>query len=259
MEMRPEWPVLRDEAIAIVRGAQRENVTLRVVGGAGIRLHCSEPSAALDRLGRTAKDIDFVVPKQDRKGMRRFLEARGYIADRQLLVSMEGRRYSFRHPDTSVDLDVFVERLEFNHTIEVSGRLAEHETTLPVEELLLSKLQIVQLMPNDVIDTAVLLSTHEVALSGGTAEDISAERIALVMAKDWGFHHTVVRNLRQVRSKIGSTVDLGAALNAAVLSRIDALTGAIDAAPKSLSWRIRAGVGERVQWWQDVDDREDSY
>jgi len=41
--------------------------------------------------------------------------------------------------------------------------------------------------------------------------------------------------------------------------RGDALLAAIRDAPKSVRWRTRARVGERMQWWQDVDDREAVY
>jgi len=34
---------------------------------------------------------------------------------------------------------------------------------------------------------------------------------------------------------------------------------AIDAEPKTLAWRMRDRIGERKQWWQDVDDKEATY
>ena len=37
------------------------------------------------------------------------------------------------------------------------------------------------------------------------------------------------------------------------------LLSAIDAEPKSLAWRMRDKVGERKQWWQDVDEKEATY
>ena len=117
------WDQLEAEALDLVPAAAAGGVTLRVVGSAGIRLHCAGPAGLMDALGRPAKDIDFVVPQGHRKGMRRFLEARGYVIDRDLLIAMEGRRYSFSHPATGVDIDVFVERMEFCHTVEVAGRM----------------------------------------------------------------------------------------------------------------------------------------
>lgn len=257
--MASSWPQLRDEAIEIVTGADEIGVTLRVVGSAGIRLHCAPPDAQMERLGRRAKDIDFVVLKEDRKKMRRFLEARGYVADRDLLVAMEGARYSFAQPQTQIELDVFVEKLQFNHTIEVRDRLRQHRTTLPLEELLLAKLQIVSPTTTDLLDVSVLLATHPVVPAPSSDEEIDADRIASLLARDWGFHHTVVANLTRIRQSLGEVVDLGAELHDTVRQRVDALAQAVQDKPKTMGWRVRARVGERVQWWEDVNEREEAY
>lgn len=254
-----EWPQLHTEALEIVACAEQAQVTLRVVGGAGIRLHCPEPAEALARLGREAKDIDLIVPKEHRKQMRRLLEDRGYLVDRDLLVAMEGRRYSFSHPTSAIELDVFVERLEFNHTIEVRSRLDRHPVTISLEDLLMQKLQIVNLTANDLTDLSVLLATHPVVPGGGTAEELSGDYVAGLLGKDWGFHHTATRNLRRLRDGRDTGVDMGSQLNQAVRERSEQLLDVVDGSPKSLSWRLRAKVGERVQWWEDVDEREVTY
>ena len=162
----------------------------------------------MDALGRPAKDIDFVVPQGHRKGMRRFLEARGYVIDRDLLIAMEGRRYSFSHPGTGVDIDVFVERMEFCHTVEVAGRMDKHPMTICPDDLLLQKLQVIRMTTTDLLDAGVLLATHRVAGAGPAggldgpddcAAEIDAPRIAGLMARDWGFHHTATANLARVQ------------------------------------------------------------
>lgn len=257
--MAPAWEELHGEAVEVVTGARDAGVTLRVVGSGGIRLHCAGPGEAMDRLGRPAKDIDFIVPKEDRKGMRRFLESRGYVVDRDLLVAMEGMRYSFAHPETKIEIDVFVERLQFNHTIEVRHRLERHRFTIPLEELLLQKLQIVNLTVTDILDLGVLLGTHRVAPEPVGGEEIDATHIAALLAKDWGFHHTAVRNLQQLREAAGAAFDLGQEVNESIRDRVDLLLHVIDKRPKSMAWRVRAKVGERMQWWEDVDDREATY
>ena len=254
------WDQLQSEAVSIVAEAGRAGVTLRVVGSAGIRLHCPAPGPVMDRLGRPAKDIDFVVPHQHRKGMRRLLESRGYITDRDLLIAMEGTRYSFTHAEHGTEIDVFVERLAFCHTIEVRDRLDVHPVTIPLEELLLQKVQIIKMTTTDVIDTSVLLATHEVTPTSGDTEAVDAGRIARLLARDWGFHHTATRNLRQIHGAVGgAATDLGPDSNDKIRDRAGQLLDAIDAEPKNLAWRMRDRIGERKQWWQDVDDKEATY
>ena len=269
--MADPWEELQTEATAIVAAAGTQGITLRVVGSAGIRLHCAAPGPLMDRLNRPAKDIDFIVPQRHRKGMRRLLEDRGYVIDRDLLIAMEGTRYSFEHREHGTEIDVFVERLNFCHTIEVAGRLTTHPVTIPIEELLLQKVQIVEMTTTDLIDTSVLLATHEVTAPGenpaargrdvAAGEVVDATHIARLLARDWGFHHTATRNLERVQGAVAgaAVVDVGTDGTGQVQRGAERLLSAIDAEPKSLAWRMRDKVGERKQWWQDVDDREATY
>jgi hypothetical protein len=299
-EMADPWEELQTEARSIVAAAGAQGVTLRVVGSAGIRLHCALPGPLMDRLNRPAKDIDLVVPQRHRKGMRRLLEERGYVVDRDLLVAMEGTRYSFEHREHGTEIDVFVERLSFCHTIEVAGRLSVHPVTIPIEELLLQKVQIIEMTTTDLIDASVLLATHDVTAPGGEAatgppaaqapgeaadagppaaqspgeaadagppaaqspgEAVDAGHIARLLARDWGFHHTATRNLERVRESVAGPpfINVGAPGAARAQRGAGRLLSAISAEPKTLSWRMRDKVGERKQWWQDVDDREATY
>jgi hypothetical protein len=251
---RPGWAAVHDEAVALVAEAAARGQVLRLVGSTGIRLHCPPAAAALDRLGRPAKDIDLVCRHEDRKGLRRLLEDRGWRVDRDLLVAMEGRRYAFSHPERGLELDVFVDRMEFCHTIELRDRLAARELTVPVEDLLLQKLQIVRQTVTDRMDAAALLATHPVGESGDPGEAIDPGYVAGLLARDWGFHHTATANLAALRDEVAGNGSAGT-----VRDRVDALLGAIEAAPKSVRWRARARVGERMQWWQDVNEREAVY
>jgi hypothetical protein len=235
---RPSWAAVHQAAVALVGEAAARGQVLRLVGSTGIRLHCPPAAAALDRLGRPAKDIDVVCRHEDRKGLRRLLSERGWEVDRDLLVAMEGRRYAFRHPASGLELDVFVDRLEFCHTIELRDRLATRELTVPVEDLLLQKLQIVRQTVTDQMDAAALLATHPVEAGEAAGEAIDPGYVAGLLARD-------------------GPAGNGAA--EAVRGRVDALLAAIEAAPKSVRWRARARVGERMQWWQDVDEREAVY
>jgi hypothetical protein len=263
--MADSWAQLQSEAVALVTAAAEQGVTLRVVGSAGIRLHCPAPGPLMDRLGRAAKDIDFIVPQRQRKGMRKLLESRGYVVDRDLLIAMEGTRYSFEHPEHGTEIDVFVEKLNFCHTIELGDRLTRHPVTIPIEELLLQKIQIIEMTTTDVMDASVLLATHETSGPGEppatAAEVIDTGHIARLLARDWGFHHTAMRNLERLEptETAARPIDVGPAGNDRAQRGAQRLREAIDAEPKTLAWRMRDKVGERKQWWQDVDEREATY
>lgn len=254
-----QWSQIADEASEIVRDAAGRGLSVRLLGSAGIRLHCQASAGRMDQLGRSTKDVDVVIRKQDRGGVRAMLEERGYKMDRDVLIAMEGQRYLYRNPGTGLELDVFVDRLEFCHTLDVRQRMDKHALTLPLEDLTLSKAQIVEMTPNDVKDLVTLLSTHEVS-DGATpdAEALNAPYIAGVLAQDWGFGHTVVRNLAKVAATLDD-LDVGSGDRAIIADRIRALIAAIDRVEKSLKWRMRAKLGERKQWWQDVDEREATY
>ena len=249
--MTATWPAIQTEAAEIVASATAQGLTVRVVGSTGIRMHCAPARAAMDAVERAAKDLDLVVRSGDRNGLRALLEARGYVVDRDLLVAMEGQRFAFHHPGIDLELDVFVERLQFCHTIDLDGRWERHATTIGVEDLLLQKLQVHALTDSDLIDAAVVLATHEVG-PAGDPERIDRDYVAGVLAGDWGFHRDATANLDRVR-------EAAVALMPQSADRVSALQEAIEHARKSMAWRMRARVGERMQWWEDVSEREATY
>ena len=127
---------------------------------------------------------------------------------------------------------------------------------------MLAKLQIIEMTMTDVMDVGVILATHQVArrLRGPRGHRRRAHRRA-ARPGDWGFHHTATRNLRRIAGLVG---DCGGDRhrpreNAQVARRVRRLLAAIDAEPKTLAWRMRDKIGERKQWWQDVDEKEATY
>jgi hypothetical protein len=239
---------LTGEAVRLIAHAAQESLVLRALGSIGVALHCDPASAELTRAGRGPKDIDLVTRKRDRQALRRLLESHGYEADRDMLVAMEGTRYLFRHPGTDIDIDVWVDALDFCHRLDVGDRMGSGPS-LEVEDLLLSKLQIVELTANDRLDLAAILAVHDIGGSTDDPEVIDADYVAGVLADDWGFWRTATGNLAAIASGLPAVAN----------ARAEDLASRIDAAPKTLRWRLRSKVGERVQWWQDVDIPRDTY
>src|SRR5258706_8101161 len=137
------------------------------------------------------------------------------------------------------------------HTLPLSERLAIERETLPLPELLLTKLQIVQLNEKDLADMHSLLIACDVGLSD--VDQISGDRIADLCGRDWGLHHTVTRTLDRLGSDPPS-YQLTESQRAVVDDRIEKLRAALDRKPKSLAWRLRAKVGERMRWYEEPEE-----
>lgn len=197
---------------------------------------------------RRPKDIDLVTRKRDRRELRRFFDSEGYEADRDMLVAMEGTRYLFRNRERGIDVDVWVDVLDLCHRLNVSNRLGDGPT-LTIEDLLLSKLQIVELTPSDIEDLACMLSTHQLGKGSDDPEVIDVTYIAGILGDDWGFWRTATENLKKFAGHSSPEVR----------PQVERLLNPIETSPKTLRWKVRARIGERVQWWQDVDIPRDTY
>jgi len=256
-----DWASVREEALTLVRAATERDLVLRLVGSVGIRLHTPEMERLMDRLRPAPKDLDFVCRKQDRSAIKDLFEERGYESDRNMMVAMEGLRYLFTNTATGLKVDVFVDRLDFCHRIDFSGDLETHPVSIPIEQLVLHKLQIVDLTEGDLLDIGIMLATFGPQDEGGE-HTFSTEKLLEPLAADWGFWRTVVGNLERVRERADSggydALD-GPDAGSRIGRRAAALLEAATAMPKSLRWKMRSKVGERMQWWQEVDDREETY
>ncbi len=240
---------IRAEARRVVAAAGAQGLALRLLGGLAVALHA--PSAALPALARTYADIDLVAPARQGSAAERLLAGLGYQPDREFNLLNGAERLLFRDPPHSRQIDVFVGGFSMCHRIPVAERLELEPLTLPLAELLLTKLQIVQLNEKDLRDICALLLDHPIGQ--GDAETVNAERVARLCGEDWGLWKTVSLGLGRVRAfATASGLDPQAAHT--VDGRAAALLAALEQTPKSLRWKLRAAVGERVQWYELPED-----
>ena len=61
-------------------------------------------------------------------------------------------------------------------------------------------------------------------------------------------------NLAKIGALAASYPQLDDEQRTRIAAACAALKEAIDAVPKPLPWRLRARVGDRRQWWTDVDE-----
>lgn len=201
-------------------------------------------------LPRAPKDIDLATLPRAGAAAARHLEAHGYVADRMFNALRGSRRQRFRDVVNGRDLDVFVGEFSMCHSVPIANRMDRHPYTLPLAELLLTKLQIVKLGARDRRDIYSLCFHHELG-EGGIESDV----IAAACADDWGLWRTCSGTIERCRSDLES-VGLEPAARELLDARLRHLRGEIDTRPRSRRWRRRAIIGERVRWYAEPEEEE---
>jgi hypothetical protein len=83
---------------------------------------------------------------------------------------------------------------------------------------------------------------------------INAGVIARTLANDWGFWRTVTGNLQVLNEHMDEYLRLSADDRSVVHGRIRELQERIEKEPKSVRWKARGRIGERVKWYKDVEE-----
>lgn len=242
---------IRQEAERLARAIAGSGLRLKLMGGLAVWLQSQ--TARSGPYARDYRDLDLVAASRDRRAVGTFLEGQGYLPDK-LFNALHGAQrlmYSAAHGGWS--LDIIFDELNMSHRIDLRGRLNGSAPTLDLADLLLTKLQVWQVNEKDLGDAACLLADHRLAVAEAPGEAvIDLARIRSLLGADWGLCHTVEGNLAktadlwQRRTVAGVRHDVGA--------QVMALLGDIEAAPKSIGWRARARVGERVRWYETPED-----
>ena len=249
---RAERDKFEDELKRIIKASGESGILLRVIGSLAFQMHCPDYGYLQQAMGRAYTDIDFGAYRKQTKEIKELMTRLGYTENREVYIVSEGERSIFDRPEVGLHVDVFYEKLDFCHAIYWAGRLEVDGPTIPLAELLLEKMQIVQINEKDIIDTIMLLLEHP--LGDHDSETINIKRIAELCSTDWGLWRTTTMNLDKVRQLAQGYEQLTNEHKAHIGTQVAAALKRIEQEPKSLAWRLRARVGDRVKWYKDVDE-----
>ena len=236
----------------IVDEAQKQGAMLRLLGAVAFNIHCPTYNSFQEKANRYFTDLDFAAYFNHNDPIRKVFEKLGFTEDREVAVVYARQRLVFDSMDSGLHIDIFFDKLDFCHPIPWARRLEVDSPTIPLAELLLEKMQIIQLNEKDVIDTLMLVCEH--AMNNGDRETINSARIALMCAKDWGLWRTITMNLRKVQDLSLNYSWLAADDRKLIVERIDELLQTIDKEPKSTAWNLRSKLGDRVKWYKEVHE-----
>lgn len=241
-----------NELKRILKASDDAGILLRVIGSLAFQMHCPQFGYLQAAMGRAYTDIDFGAYNKQTKQIQQMMTSLGYKENREVFIVSEGERAIYDKPEAGLHVDIFYEKLDFCHAIYWKDRLETDSPTIPLAELLLEKMQIVQINEKDIIDTIMLLLEHP--LGDTDHETINIKRVAAICAADWGFWRTVTMNLDKVRQLAHHYPQLTDEQKANVESQVKSALDLMDAAPKTMGWKLRARVGDRVKWYKDVDE-----
>jgi hypothetical protein len=223
--------------------ATATGVPLRLLGGVAIKLRA--PGELLPAFRRSYADLDFVTAKKGAGRAAELFRNEGYEPHVAFNALHGKERLLFFDVDNDRQVDVFVGAFAMSHKIPLDARLEVDPVSIPLAELLLTKLQIAELNEKDVRDALALLEGHPVGDADG--ETVNAGRIAALCAADWGLWRTITGNL-DTCCALAPGYDVPN--RAGVEARLQELLHRIEAEPKTRSWRLRAKIGERKRWYE---------
>jgi hypothetical protein len=237
-------PDIKDEAMRLLEEAQRRDIFLRLIGGLAIQFH--SPSSGHRALRRKYPDIDFVTTRRSARRLPRFLEDMGYTPNKTFNTLSGAWRQLYYDGERNRQLDVFIGDFSMCHKLPLGQRLEVEPITVPLAELLLTKLQIVEINWKDIRDICALLLDHEVGPSD--EETINSTVIAELCARDWGLYTTANRAFQQVLAFVDA-FGLSRRESDTIRTRIKEIRQAMDQVPKSLAWKMRDKIGTCLRWY----------
>jgi hypothetical protein len=235
-----------DEAKRIIEVALQKKITLRLFGGVSFYFRC--PSAKHRSLVRNYVDIDFMGHAKQSRDIKQLFEELGY-APRERFNAMQGyRRLIFNDIGHQRRVDIFLDTFEMCHKFNFKDRLEIDQYTISLADMLATKLQIVEINQKDLKDILSMFIDHDVG-NDDSPEIVNGAYLAKLCSGDWGVYKTFTMNLDRLLDTIND-YGLDEDQKKLVMERVSRLKKMIEDAPKSVGWKMRARVGERVQWYE---------
>ena len=234
------------EAQRIIDEAEKSQITLRLFGGIAVRFQC--PSATHRTLSRKYADIDFMGLKKQGRSMKKFFVDLGYTP-RDIFNALHGdSRLIFNDIENGRRIDIFLDTFEMCHKLDFKDRLLIDKYTIPLADLLATKLQVVEITEREYRDIISLINDHEIT-DTETPGAINGQYLAKLCAEDWGIYKTFTINLGNISTALAQ-YQLDKDAEKTVQKRIEDLKARIENAPKGTRWKLRAKIGEKKQWYE---------
>lgn len=235
--MATEYADRTARAQQVLSAAAERGVAICALGGVAVQLLCASarPGGVWHR---GLADVDLATTTKARRLTEEVIAASGFAAD-DTFNRMNGSTRLRYFDDDGSHLDVFVDELQLCHTISWRRGLRVGASTLPLPELLLTKLQVVKQEDKDRTDLSALLTDCWDDVMGGL------DRLVDVVHIDWGLWRTGDLSLQKLEANSAEGL---------VRERALELRQRWQAFPLSAKAKLRASIGDRVRWYQEPEE-----
>ena len=238
-----------EAAIQIIDRAEKDGVRLRLLGGLAFRQLCPSSKGSY---ARENKDIDLMGKREDSKKIVGVMEELGYKPREVFNKLNMGQRLIFYDMTNKRRVDLFLDEFVMCHKFNFKESILANEYTLPITQLVMTKLQVVEKTDKEYIDLMAAFFDFEVT-EGGVG--IRGDEIADLCSKDWGIHTTFMKSLEAMLRRAQT---LGEDDKRIVVPRVQRLMEMIGQKPKSIGWKMRARIGEKARWYDIPDTDSDA-
>lgn len=260
------------EATNIVATAQSQGVYQRILGSLAAYIHSMDKPEVISTfksLGRFGEgkpnftDLDLVAYSKQGRQVGQVFKQLGFKPDEMVNGFFGDRRLIFYSPQGTYHVDIFLNKLEFSHTVEFgekpgAGRLELDSPTITLTDLILEKLQIHEINHKDLIDMIIVFLGHPVSSNGvSEKESVDGAYISKILGDDWGFWYDSVANLNKVKSLANELTTQGKLTNeqaSTVSHEVDKLVNMANSVPKTKRWEVRSKVGTKKPWYREVEE-----
>src|SRR5271157_2501061 len=142
-----------EAAVKIVDLAESKGVRLRLLGGLAFKSLC--PSANDPRYFRENKDIDLMGRREDSKEIMKTLETLGYKPRDVFNKLNKGQRLIYYDLGNRRRVDIFLDEFVMCHKFNFKESILAGTYTLPVTQLVMTKLQVVEKTEKEYKDIVV--------------------------------------------------------------------------------------------------------
>ncbi len=231
-----------EKALQIINEGEKRGLTIRLLGGLAFAYLTKGNQLGLER---SYNDIDLIGIRSQASKLTAFLVELGLVPNKIFNTIHGYDRLQFFYGQTKVD--VFLDEFKMSHYLNLKDRLKLSKVTIPVSDLLLTKLQIQEITEKDMLDIVSLLANFRFS-NTDSSSTIDAGYIAGLLSKDWGFYKTATDNLKKVARYLDS-FRINEEAKEGIRKEIEYLLASIETKPKSAAWKLRAKIGERVRWY----------